>query len=175
MPEFDNLYIDLSPIIRRCCHQFQCSNAGGSSTEIIHSIFNELCHIVRLVKPKKILYLSIDGVSPAAKHHHIRQQTFLTTFNRSSSRHKLDDDSPDKVPFDRNCVIPGTEWMEQLNKELELFIRRQVTENTVWQRLTIIYDDHLSPGEATFKIMQWIRSEKCSHDCDPNIRYQSTL
>ena len=62
--------------------------------------------------------------------------------------------------------------MEELNRELELFIRRQVTENTVWQRLTIIYDDHLSPGEAASKIMHWIRSEKCSHDCDPNIRYQ---
>ncbi len=60
--------------------------------------------------------------------------------------------------------------LEKLNQEIELFIRRQITENIIWKRLTIVYDDYLSPEEASHKIMNWIRREKSNNDCDPNIR-----
>eukprot|EP01083_Nonionella_stella_P148908 472166_1 len=166
-PEFDNLYIDLNPIIDKCC---SASTIDDHGTQLMYSIFGEICKIVQLIQPKKILYLSVDGISPNAKYNAIRQKTFLYAFNRHNNTKDNHCSNSDNL-FDKNSILPGTEWMESFNKQIEIFIRRQITENSIWKRLTIIYDDYLCPEEASHKIMNWIRREKGSNDCDPNIRH----
>ncbi|ETO25024.1 hypothetical protein RFI_12120, partial [Reticulomyxa filosa] len=75
--------------------------------------------------------------------------------------------------FDSNSIAPGTDFMEELNKELTLFIRKQMSENGLWRRLTVLYSDHLTPGEGEHKIMSYIRHMKMqpSDIYDSNTRH----
>lgn len=68
----DNLYINVSQlassILGRC--------AIYSSKDLALELNAELDKIVKLVRPKKVLFLSMDGTKPAAKLNHERAQLY---------------------------------------------------------------------------------------------------
>ena len=61
--------------------------------------------------------------------------------------------------------------MENLSHELDLFIRKQMSENKLWKDLRVIYSDHLAPGEGEHKIMHYIRNMKMQEDYNANTRH----
>ena len=77
--------------------------------------------------------------------------------------------------FDSNCITPGTEWMAKLSIELDLFVKKQMSENAHWKRLSVIYSDHLTPGEGEHKIMEYIRNMKSQPNYNPNTRFYFLL
>ena len=97
-------------------------------------IFEYIDKILRVVKPKKVLYMAIDGVAPRAKMNQQRSRRFRTALDiqDKASREqniikKWQDDgitfsskpSADKKQvFDSNVITPGTEFMYNLSKAL---------------------------------------------------------
>jgi len=73
--------------------------------------------------------------------------------------------------FDSNCITPGTEFMEMLNKHLRWFIRMKMKEDPIWRGLEIIFSGHDVPGEGEHKIMQHIRMCRARPDYLPNQRH----
>jgi 5'-3' exoribonuclease 1 len=73
--------------------------------------------------------------------------------------------------FDSNCITPGTEFMEVIDKHLRYFIRKKIKEDPVWRNLEVIYSGHDVPGEGEHKIMQYIREAREKPNYQPNIRH----
>ena len=76
LPEFDNLYLDLNGIIHGCTHPNDDDLSGSlTEKEMMLGMFAYIERLVStIIKPKKLLYLAVDGVAPRAK---LNQQRFL--------------------------------------------------------------------------------------------------
>ncbi|ETO14496.1 hypothetical protein RFI_22856 [Reticulomyxa filosa] len=150
------MYLDMNGIFHNCSHGV---NAGKNSThaEIFLSIMKYIAYLVRLVKPKKLLYLAVDGVAPRAKQNQQRKRRFVAARGQEAEKKGGQNVSSS---FDSSAITPGTHFMEELNKHLTLFIRKQMAEDGLWKNLTVIYSSHLVPGEGEHKIMSYIRHIK---------------
>lgn len=63
--EIDHLYLDMNGIIHNCTHANNAAKATASEDEMIHLVFQYIERLVRIAKPKKLLYMAIDGAPPS--------------------------------------------------------------------------------------------------------------
>jgi 5'-3' exoribonuclease 2 len=68
-PEIDNFYIDMNGVIHNCLHPSEGLNlkTPKSTEDILNNIFIYIDRLVNIVRPKKLLYMALDGVAPKAK------------------------------------------------------------------------------------------------------------
>eukprot|EP00801_Mesodinium_rubrum_P006585 Mrub_06593.p2 GENE.Mrub_06593~~Mrub_06593.p2 ORF type:complete len:189 (-),score=42.40 Mrub_06593:11-577(-) len=80
-PQIDNLYIDMNGIIHPCCIP---SNhyKPKSEQEMFEIIGRQLDQLLDQLQPRKLLFISIDGVAPRAKMNQQRQRRFLSAVER---------------------------------------------------------------------------------------------
>ena len=74
----DNLYLDLNGIIHIQSHNNDLITLSQlkSYEDIYYDIFLYIDHLVHLMKPKKFLMISADGVAPRAKMNQQRSRRF---------------------------------------------------------------------------------------------------
>ncbi len=59
-PEIDNLYLDMNGIIHNCTHGND-PNIKLTENEMVVRIFTYLDKLIQIIKPKKLLFMAIDG------------------------------------------------------------------------------------------------------------------
>ena len=166
-PELDNLYLDMNAIFHRCSHGDEVDADTITQNKMFTDIFKYIAHLVKLVRPRKLLFLAVDGVAPRAKQNQQRQRRFVGASEMQIQRQSASTKAK-AYDFDSNVITPGTRWMEELSRCLELFIRQQMADNRLWRDLEqgVIYSDHLVPGEGEHKIMNFLRALRCGGEVD---------
>ncbi|GFE54993.1 hypothetical protein BaOVIS_023970 [Babesia ovis] len=171
---FDNLYLDVNGIIHNCSHSIEELSQGLQCEEdIFVLIFQYINNLVKIVRPRQLLYLAIDGVAPRAKIMQQRDRRFRSA--RDSNRDEVvfqtiqeenGDDTvitakdEEKFKFDPIQITPGTPFMERLSVRLQYFAHMMIHENKAWKDLKIVVSGADVPGEGEHKIMEYIRNDK---------------
>eukprot|EP00917_Polyrhabdina_sp_WS-2016_P032642 GHVP01069579.1.p1 GENE.GHVP01069579.1~~GHVP01069579.1.p1 ORF type:complete len:663 (+),score=127.45 GHVP01069579.1:1789-3777(+) len=161
--EIDNLYIDMNGIVHNCSHP-EGRKQPETTKEIFKKVTKYLDRIMEIVRPRKVLFIGIDGVAPRAKMNQQRSRRFL------SARTETDNDES-KTWFDPNCITPGTHFMEELTIYLQDYLQTAVKENILYTRPVIILSDSSIPGEGEHKIMEFIRNQRAKPEYEPNTRH----
>jgi 5'-3' exoribonuclease 2 len=156
--------------------------------EIIKSIFDCIDRIFSIVRPRKLLYMAIDGVAPRAKLNQQRSRRFLElkdTLDKAEEIERIkseilahgrflpeDQNEKEKIEhFDENCITSGTSFMSHLANCLRYYIYNRMNTNSAWRSIKVILSDANVPGEGEHKIMNYIRRQRAQSGYDPETHH----
>ncbi|KAG7457013.1 hypothetical protein MATL_G00241860 [Megalops atlanticus] len=175
IPEFDNLYLDMNGIIHQCSHpNDEDVHFRISEEKIFADIFHYLEVLFRIIKPRKVFFMAVDGVAPRAKMNQQRGRRFRSAKEAEEKIKKALEKGevlPTEARFDSNCITPGTEFMARLQEQLKYFVHNKLSSDKSWQGVSVYLSGHETPGEGEHKIMEFIRSEIARPGHDPNTRH----
>eukprot|EP00903_Cladosiphon_okamuranus_P012637 g11822.t2 len=177
--EFDNLYIDMNGIIHPCSHP-EDKPPPASEEEMYKNIMDYVDRLFSAVRPRRLLYLAIDGVAPRAKMNQQRSRRFRSAQEAEEAAELMEEtrqamkEMGMKVPpkakpaWDSNIITPGTEFMHKLSRYLRFYVQDRVNRDKAWQNIKVILSDASEPGEGEHKIMDFVRRQRNQPGYDPN-------
>uniref|UniRef100_A0A672R238 5'-3' exoribonuclease 1 n=1 Tax=Sinocyclocheilus grahami TaxID=75366 RepID=A0A672R238_SINGR len=175
IPEFDNLYLDMNGIIHQCSHpNDEDVHFRISEEKIFADIFHYLEVLFRIIKPRKVFFMAVDGVAPRAKMNQQRGRRFRSAKEAEEKIKKALEKGevlPTEARFDSNCITPGTDFMARLQEQLKYFVHNKLSTDKAWQGVNVYLSGHETPGEGEHKIMEFIRSETTKPGHSPNTRH----
>lgn len=125
--------------------------------EVFKDICNNISKLIKIVKPLKRLILCVDGPAPIAKQCQQRARRFTNSTNTC---------------FDSNSLTPGTEFMDNLTKYINNYIKNVLI---LKYDIEIIFSNEKVPGEGEHKLLNFIRKfgindeSYCIHGMDADL------
>lgn len=179
--QIDHLMIDMNGIFHKAAQKIyqygDCQprpGSGGTSSSSVKnplrkqlSTFQDTCNtiekIVGIVRPSKKIILCVDGVAPFAKQQQQRQRRFISAQEQkeqTAAAGAKDTKSNASVEFDRNCISPGTKYMDYLTKYVDWYIRKRMSDldsKNIWRKVEVVLSNEKVPGEGEHNCLNFIR------------------
>jgi 5'-3' exoribonuclease 1 len=118
VPEIDNLYLDINGIIHNVSRNYHCDAAIVNETTKL--IYKDVCEVIKkivhIIRPKKLLMISADGVAPRAKMNQQRIRRFRKELENKNNQ------NGDEIIFDSNAISAGTKFMFNLSAYMKEYI-----------------------------------------------------
>lgn len=100
-------------------------------------VFSYIDKVYKLVRPKNLMMVAIDGVAPRAKMNQQRARRFRS--GKQSEEflgdfEKLYANFSTGGLFDRNAIGPGTEFLSTLSDEFQKWLRMKCNTDPVWMK-----------------------------------------
>ncbi|KAI0796479.1 XRN 5'-3' exonuclease N-terminus-domain-containing protein [Abortiporus biennis] len=182
--EFDSLYLDMNGIVHPCTHP-EGKPAPETEEEMMVEVFNYTERVVNMVRPRKLLFMAIDGVAPRAKMNQQRSRRFRSSREakeKEEARQEslllwesmgktVTDEERNKKSWDSNAITPGTPFMTLLANSLRYWVAQKLNTDPGWKQLEVIISDASVPGEGEHKIMDFIRRQRTNPKHDPNTKH----
>ncbi|KAG8783806.1 5'-3' exoribonuclease 2 [Serendipita sp. 397] len=182
--EMDNLYLDMNGIVHPCTHP-EGKPAPATEEEMMLEIFLYTERIVNMIRPRKLLFMAIDGVAPRAKMNQQRSRRFRAAQEAKEKEEKrlegiaifeamgktVSEETKNAKTWDSNAITPGTPFMDLLADSLRYWVVKKLNEDPGWRNLEVIISDASVPGEGEHKIMDFIRRQRVSRSHDPNTKH----
>ncbi|KAK1443474.1 5'-3' exoribonuclease [Babesia gibsoni] len=168
----DYFYIDMNAIIHVATHGNISPIVQMENEQRIRRITSAIEMLFNIVKPRKMLYMAVDGVCPTAKINQQRGRRFRISktvdalaeiCNSVSSKEgeqyvaeRLPFDAYDNVTFNPNHISPGTDFMQIVDSEVANWLALKTVEG-FFGKCMVVYSGGTVPGEGEHKIFQCIR------------------
>ena len=154
----DYFFLDSNSIIYDCLREIDTTfknykNKEEFEEQLIQNVCLQITKLYRDVKPKKMLYISFDGVAPIAKLEQQRNRRF-----KSYMEDKLDKDiNPDyMIKWNKSAITPGTKFMKNLTSKINIYFNKLQKRNL--KHINIIVSSSDEVGEGEHKIFSYIRN-----------------
>lgn len=158
----DYMLIDANCLIHPVCFKVladnpKIKNISKLENKMREAVIEYLEKIIDHVKPRKGVYLAIDGVAPVAKIKQQRSRRFKSVNDRrlyDSIRRKHEKE----IPFfwNNSAVTPGTQFMKYLHNHIDNW----ALDYGKKKNLEIIYSSCYTPCEGEHKLLQYIRNNQ---------------
>ncbi|OBZ76894.1 5'-3' exoribonuclease 2 [Grifola frondosa] len=182
--EFDNLYLDMNGIVHPCTHP-EGKPAPETEEEMMVEIFKYTERVFNMIRPRRLLFMAIDGVAPRAKMNQQRSRRFRSAQEareKEDARKEsialweamgktLSEEEKNKKAWDSNAITPGTPFMTLLASSLRYWVVMKMNTDPGWKSVQVIISDASVPGEGEHKIMDFIRRQRSNPGHDPNTRH----
>ncbi|CAL1403820.1 unnamed protein product [Linum trigynum] len=184
--EFDNLYLDLNSIIHPCFHPEDPSNPIQPTTfdQVYSAVFDYIDHLFSIVRPRKLVFMAVDGVGPRANMNQQRGRRYRSARDNEIAeemenclRKQFEAAGKQLLPnseselLDSSIITPGTEFMFELSKKLQQYVTSRMETCPGWKEIKVVLSDANVPGEGEHKIMSFIRHQRSLADYNPNTRH----
>ena len=168
--EVDHLLIDFNSMIYQVINLLN-AELGSKLTEIspvvyenqlISGIVKQLQHVIcEVIRPKKTVYIAVDGPPPRAKMVQQRARRYKTlkeqTFRKDlEKKYKI---SIPTLQWNKSAISPGTSFMVKLSKIIIKNIQ-QKNFQIHNEKIIVIFSDDSIPGEGEHKLLPSIRRLK---------------
>ena len=99
---------------------------------MFNAVFDYVDKLIGIIKPKKFIYMAVDGVAPRAKMNQQRSRRFRAAIESTKGaeiekgilkewkRLGLEHPKENKKSFDSNTITPGTPFMAKLTEALKV-------------------------------------------------------
>lgn len=158
------LFLDFNCLIHHCLRVVKGMDISmrEMEEEVITEILRYAIYIItKVVKPTRLVYISIDGPVPVAKMERQRSRRFKKVQDaafatKTRRKYNMDEDKS----FDSNRVTPGTMFMSKLNSRIKNYITIGAFATHTKKSLRVVFSDSNVAGEGEYKIFEYIRNCK---------------
>tara|TARA_B100001094_G_C18171638_1_gene795457 strand:- start:450 stop:2171 length:1722 start_codon:yes stop_codon:yes gene_type:complete len=163
----DELYFDFNCLIHYCKAKLNFTKLGDASLreideELIVETIRYTSHIIKLIQPKKLVYIAIDGPVPFAKMVCQRERRYKKIqdgafYTKMYNKYGV----TQPKSFDGNKITPGTQFMTKLCSRIRNIIGvGAFSQHAESHPFRVVFSDCNASGEGEAKIMNYIKNSK---------------